>query len=51
MIEVAAKSMSDQNIKETLKSLRGGLGEKAGAIVRGSADVSAFVCASTLMQR
>ncbi|GAA5906312.1 AP-1 complex accessory protein LAA1 [Sporobolomyces salmoneus] len=38
VIEVAAKSMSDQNIKETLKSLRGGLSEKAGAIVRGSAD-------------
>ncbi|GAA5869068.1 hypothetical protein JCM16303_000350 [Sporobolomyces ruberrimus] len=38
VIEVAAKSMSDQNIKETLKSLRGGLTEKAGAIVRGSAD-------------
>jgi hypothetical protein len=32
--------MSDQNIKETMKSLRGGLSEKAGAIVRGSADVS-----------
>ncbi|GAA5946242.1 hypothetical protein JCM3765_000165 [Sporobolomyces pararoseus] len=38
VIEVAAKSMSDQLIKETLKSLRGGLAEKAGAIVRGSAD-------------
>ncbi|GAA6010487.1 hypothetical protein JCM11491_006962 [Sporobolomyces phaffii] len=38
VIEVAAKSMSDQHIKETLKSLRGGLAEKAGAIVRGSAD-------------
>ncbi|GAA6063853.1 hypothetical protein JCM10212_000333 [Sporobolomyces blumeae] len=38
VVQVVAKSMSDQNIKETLKSLRGGLGEKAGAIVRGSAD-------------
>jgi len=40
VIEVAAKSMSDQHIKETLKSLRGGLNEKAGAIIRGTADVS-----------
>lgn len=39
-ISSGAKSMSDQNIKDTIKTLRGGLAEKAGAVVRGAADVS-----------
>ncbi|GAA5974285.1 hypothetical protein JCM11641_006712 [Rhodosporidiobolus odoratus] len=34
---VVAKSMSDQTVKDTVKVLRGGLGEKAGAIVRACA--------------
>ncbi|GAA5882646.1 hypothetical protein JCM3774_004088 [Rhodotorula dairenensis] len=38
VLEVVAKSMSDQTIKDTLKALKTGLAEKAGAIVRGSAD-------------
>ncbi|GAA5821540.1 hypothetical protein JCM11251_000898 [Rhodosporidiobolus azoricus] len=37
-IVVIAKSISDQNVKEVVKALRGGLGEKTGAIVRGCAD-------------
>ena len=39
-IASGAKSMSDQTIKDTLKMLRAGLSEKAGAVVRGCADVS-----------
>ncbi|GAA5989051.1 hypothetical protein JCM10908_006285 [Rhodotorula pacifica] len=38
VLDVVAKSMSDQTTKETLKALKTGVGEKAGAIVRGSAD-------------
>lgn len=38
-IIVGAKSMSDQLTKDTLKALRAGLSEKAGAVVRESADV------------
>ncbi|GAA5889046.1 hypothetical protein JCM6882_009727 [Rhodosporidiobolus microsporus] len=38
VIVVVAKSISDQNVKETVKALRGGLSEKTGAIVRGCAD-------------
>ncbi|BGP10695.1 hypothetical protein JCM10049v2_006587 [Rhodotorula toruloides] len=38
VIVVAAKSMSDQTVKDVMKTLKAGLSEKAGAIVRGSAD-------------
>ncbi|GAA5933813.1 AP-1 complex accessory protein LAA1 [Sporobolomyces koalae] len=38
VLQVVAKSMSDQLVKDTIKSLRNGLSEKSGAIVRGSAD-------------
>lgn len=38
VLHVVAKSMSDQTIKDTLKALKTGLSEKAGALVRGSAE-------------
>ncbi|BGP57657.1 hypothetical protein JCM8202v2_005301 [Rhodotorula sphaerocarpa] len=38
VLDVVAKSMSDQTIKDTLKALKAGLSEKAGAIVRASAE-------------
>ncbi|GAA6022908.1 hypothetical protein JCM10207_006860 [Rhodosporidiobolus poonsookiae] len=46
VIGVVAKSMSDQTAKETMKALRGGLGEKVGAIVRGCADCLLAMSAS-----
>ncbi|GAA5857242.1 hypothetical protein JCM9279_001817 [Rhodotorula babjevae] len=38
VISVVARSMSDQTTRDTLKALRAGLADKAGAIVRGCAD-------------
>ncbi|GEM12259.1 clathrin-coated vesicle protein [Rhodotorula toruloides] len=38
VIVVVAKSMSDQTVKDVMKTLKAGLSEKAGAIVRVSAD-------------
>ena len=38
-ILVGGKSMSDQTIKDALKAIRGGLTDKAGAVVRESAEV------------
>ncbi|GAA5914098.1 hypothetical protein JCM5296_003575 [Sporobolomyces johnsonii] len=47
VIEVAAKSMSDQMVKDTMKALRGGLAEKVGAVVRGCADSLLAMTAAT----
>lgn len=41
---MGSQSMSDQLIRDTLKALRAGLAEKAGAIVRESANVGHEVC-------
>ncbi|GAA6050947.1 hypothetical protein JCM3770_005337 [Rhodotorula araucariae] len=38
VIVVVARSMSDQTTRDTLKALRAGLADKAGAVVRGCAD-------------
>ncbi|PWN53232.1 hypothetical protein IE53DRAFT_199598 [Violaceomyces palustris] len=46
-INVAGKSLSDQTGKELLKSLRTGLGDKAGAVVRGSAECLLALSADT----
>lgn len=40
VIASGGRSMSDQAIKDTLKALRSGLSDKAGAIVRECAEVS-----------
>lgn len=39
-IYAGGKSMSDQTLKDTVKALRVGLGDKSGAIIRESAEVS-----------
>lgn len=41
VLHVVARSMSDQTTRDTLKALRTGLADKAGAVVRGCADVRA----------
>lgn len=38
-VQVGGKSMSDQTLKDTLKALKAGLTDKAGAIVRLCAEV------------
>ncbi|GJN93690.1 hypothetical protein Rhopal_006747-T1 [Rhodotorula paludigena] len=47
VIVVVAKSMSDHTTKETMRALRAGLTEKAGAVVRGSADCLLALSAAT----
>jgi len=50
VISVVARSMSDQTTRDTLKALRAGLGDKAGAIVRGCAEVRPL-CSACLRAR